>query len=192
MPHSSMAKRSTGEGYKEIAKWLNSTTGGSNFRSGFIDLPPETMKYIVGYFGGGALRFAMDKGPNIALKAAGADIEDSKVAFLSRISGRVMPYQDQSTFYDRRDELMQIKDEAKAVRGVERKEFMSDHGYKLHLLPLLKSTEQQLKALRKRRNAVYGLDMPAKQKDLRLKSIERQMKIVIDRFNLRYTQLKEK
>ncbi|WP_232612491.1 LPD38 domain-containing protein, partial [Photobacterium phosphoreum] len=192
MPHSSMAKRSTGEGYKEIAKWLNSTTGGSNFRSGFIDLPPETMKYIVGYFGGGALRFAMDKGPNIALKAAGADIEDSKVAFLSRISGRVMPYQDQSTFYDRRDELMQIKDEAKAVRGVERKEFMTDHGYKLRLLPLLKSTEQQLKALRKRRNAVYGLDMPAKQKDLRLKSIERQMKVVIDRFNLRYTQLKGK
>ncbi|MGD6739684.1 LPD38 domain-containing protein [Photobacterium leiognathi subsp. mandapamensis] len=189
VPYSSMGKRSTGEGYKEVAKWLNQTTGGSDFRSGIVDLPPETMKYIVDYFGGGALRFALDKGPSAVMKAMGEEVEDRKVAFLSRVSGRVMPYADQSTFYDRRDELMQIKDEAKSVRGAERKEFMADHGYKLRLLPLLKATEKQLKDLRKSRNRIYSLDIPTADKNLRIKNIERRMKTVIDRFNLRYKRL---
>ncbi len=192
MPDSSMAKRSTGEHYKAVASWLNESTGGSAYRSGAIDLSPDVMQYIVGYFGGAAMRFADVKVPGLFDMATGNDVEDSKVAFLSRISGRVMPYQDQSAFYDRRDELMQIKDEIKTIKGSDRSDYLKDHGYKLRLLPMLKMTEKQLKALRQRRNAIYALDLPRAQKDLRLKSIERQMKKLIDRFNLRYAHLQQR
>ncbi|MCD9514061.1 LPD38 domain-containing protein [Photobacterium carnosum] len=192
MPNSSMSKRSTSDHYKAVSEWLNESTGGSTYRSGAIDLSPDVMQYIVGYFGGAAMRFADVKLPGLFDKATGGDVEDSKVAFLSRISGRVMPYQDQSAFYERRNELMQINDEIKTIKGSNRSEYLKDHGYKLQLLPMLKMTEKQLKALRKRRNAIYALDMPRTQKDLRLKSIERQMKRLIDRFNLRYVQLNEK
>ncbi|MBY3789589.1 hypothetical protein HPQ32_14280 [Photobacterium carnosum] len=192
MPNSSMSKRSTSDHYKAVSEWLNESTGGSAYRSGAIDLSPDVMQYIVGYFGGAAMRFADVKLPGLFDKATGGDVEDSKVAFLSRISGRVMPYQDQSAFYERRNELMQINDEIKTIKGSNRSEYLKDHGYKLQLLPMLKMTEKQLKALRKRRNAIYALDMPRTQKDLRLKSIERQMKRLIDRFNLRYVQLNEK
>ena len=192
MPDSSMAKRSTSDHYKAIAEWINQATGGSAYRSGAIDLSPDVMQYIVGFFGGAAMRFADVKVPGLFDMATGNDVEDSKVAFLSRISGRVMPYQDQSTFYDRRDELMQIKDEIKTIKGSNRSVYMQDHGYKLQLLPMLKMTEKQLKALRQRRNAIYALDLPRAQKDLRLKSVERQMKMLIDRFNLRYAHLQQR
>ncbi|WP_232612530.1 LPD38 domain-containing protein, partial [Photobacterium phosphoreum] len=192
MPDSSMAKRATSDHYKAVAEWLNESTGGSVYRSGAIDLSPDVMQYIVGYFGGAAMRFADVKVPGLFGKAIGGDVEDSKVAFLSRISGRVMPYQDQSAFYDRRDELMQIGNEIGAIKATDRVVYMKEHGYKLQLLPMLKMTEKQLKALRKQRNAIYALDLPRAQKDLRLKSVERQMKMLIDRFNLRYVQLSEK
>lgn len=190
LPDSSLSKLSTSEHYKAIASWLNKVTGGSAYRSKGIDISPDVMQYIVGYFGGAALRFADVKVPGLVQRVTGDEIEDSQVAFLSRISGRVMPYEDQKTFYNRRDELMQIRDEIKTINGSDRSAYMKDYGYKLRLLPMLKMTEKQLKALRKRRDAIYALDMPRAQKDLRLKSIERQMKKVIDRFNLRYTQLK--
>ncbi|WP_136039967.1 LPD38 domain-containing protein [Photobacterium damselae] len=192
LPDSSLSKLSTSEHYKAIASWLNEATGGSAYRSGAIDISPDVMQYITGFFGGAALRFADVKVPGLVQRIAGDEVEDSKVAFLSRISGRVMPYADQSSFYNRRDELMQIKDEIKTINGSDRSAYMKDYGYKLRLLPMLKMTEKQLKALRKRRNAIYALDMPRAQKELRLKSIERQMKKVIDRFNHRYEHLQER
>ncbi len=97
-----------------------------------------------------------------------------------------MPYADQSKFYERRDELLQIRDESKVTFGTKRKNFLGTYDKKLRLLPMLKVTENQLKALRKRRNAIYALNIPSKDKDLRLKNIERQMKTVIDRFNRQY------
>lgn len=192
LPDSSMSKRGTLGVYKDLAQWLNKVSDGSTYQSGMLDFSPDAMQYIVDYMGGAAARFATVKVSGLVDKVTGGDVDDSQVAFLSRISGRVMPYQDQSKFYDRRNELLQIKDESKVTFGKERTKFMAEDGYKLRLLPMLKATEKQLKALRKRRNAVYGLDMPTKQKDLRLKSIERQMKRLIDRFNLRYAQLEEK
>ncbi|OBU29308.1 hypothetical protein C0Z01_00435 [Photobacterium kishitanii] len=179
-------KRSTGEYYKVVAEWFNESTGGSQFRLGAIDFSPDPMKYIVDYLGGAALRFTLDKVPGAIEKVLGGDVPDNKVAFLSRISGKVMPYADQSTFYDRRDELLQIKEESQVTFGIKRKDFLDTYGKKLRLLPMLKITEIQLKALRKRRNAIYALNIPSKDKDLRLKNIERQMKTVIDRFNRQY------
>ncbi|MGF1727084.1 LPD38 domain-containing protein [Photobacterium nomapromontoriensis] len=186
MPASSLGKRSTGDHYKAVAKWLNEQTGGSAFRSGGIDISPDVMKYFVGYFGGAAFRFADVKVPGLIDKVSGGDIDDNKVAFLSRISGKVMPYADQSKFYERREELMQIKEEAKVTFGEERPKFMTEYGDKLKLMPLLKSTEKQLKALRNRRNAIYAMDVPQKDKDLRIKNLERDMKRVVDGFNKAY------
>ncbi|MCD9525543.1 LPD5 domain-containing protein [Photobacterium carnosum] len=189
LPSSSMSKRGTAEHYKDLAKWLNQVSGGSEYRSGALDVSPDAMQYIVGYMGGAALRFADVKVTGLVDKVAGDNVEDSQVAFLSRISGRVMPYADQSKFYERRDELLQIKTESQVMFGTKRKDFLGTYGKKLRLLPMLKVTENQLKALRKRRNIIYALNIPSKDKDLRLKNIERQMKTVIDRFNRQYNIL---
>ncbi|HIF9289526.1 TPA: LPD5 domain-containing protein [Photobacterium damselae] len=186
LPESGLSKMGTSEHYQYIAKWLNQTTGGSEFRSGGIDVSPDILQYIIGYLGGAALRFADVKVPGLIDRLEGEDVESSQVAFLSRVSGRVMPYEDQQKFYQRRDELMQIADEAKSLSGAKRQAFMGQYKQQLKLMPLLKSTDKQLKLLRKQRNAIYALSISQKDKDLRIKNVERKMKTVIDRFNANY------
>ncbi|MGF1760432.1 hypothetical protein L4D76_21380 [Photobacterium sagamiensis] len=119
----------------------------------------------------------------------GNDIEDRNIAFWSRISDKVMPYEDQTKFYDRRTELLQLRDELKASFGADRNKLYQSHQSELGLLPLLKGTEKQLKVLRKRRDAIYQSSTTTAEKDLRIKGMERQMKKVIDKFNQRYDQL---
>ncbi|HIF9483117.1 TPA: LPD38 domain-containing protein [Photobacterium damselae] len=183
LPESSLSKIGTSEHYKHIATWLNRATGGSEFRSGGIDVSPDVLQYMVGYLGGAALRFASVKVPGLIDRLGSEDVEPSQVAFLSRISGRVMPYEDQQKFYQRRVELMQIADEANSLSGAKRQKFVEQYKKQLRSIPLLKSTDKKLRLLRMQRNHIYGLDIPQKDKDLRIKNIERKMKLLIDQFN---------
>ncbi|HIF9430188.1 LPD5 domain-containing protein [Photobacterium damselae subsp. damselae] len=186
LPESSLSKMGTSEHYKYIAKWLNQVTGGSEFRSGGIDVSPDILQYMVGYLGGAALRFADVKVPGLIDRLEGEEVEPSQVAFLSRLSGRVMPYEDQQKFYQRRDELMQIADEANSLSGAKRQAFMGQYKQQLKLMSLLKSTDKQLKNLRKKRDIIYALNIPPKDKELRIKNVEREMKSIIDKFNFKY------
>ncbi|PSW05462.1 LPD38 domain-containing protein [Photobacterium lipolyticum] len=84
-PDSELGRRGTAEQYKKFAQWLNEKTGGSAYRSGGIDINPDVMKYVVNYLGGGALRFGIDKAPEIGSALMGNDVEDRNIAFWSRI-----------------------------------------------------------------------------------------------------------
>jgi hypothetical protein len=46
--------------YDSLAKWMNASTGGDEFKEGWVDVSPETLKNIVGYTTGGAGRFLTD------------------------------------------------------------------------------------------------------------------------------------
>jgi hypothetical protein len=45
--------------------------------------------------------------------------------------------------------------------------------------------------LRKRRDAIYAMDLSAAEQDRRLKVVEQQMKAVVDRFNKAYRSASE-
>jgi hypothetical protein len=154
---------------------------------------PDSLKYLMNYITGGAGRFISDKmiaTPLDALQGSD-DIEDRNIMFLSRVSGRVMPYEDQSLYYQRRDELSQLHDEYKFASSDERASLMEEYRGQLSLYSQLKSVDKQLTALRKRRDAVYGSDSPKAERDIKLKAIEKQMKAVIDGFNYRYKTVTE-
>jgi hypothetical protein len=192
-PDSSLGRRYTPQAYKDFAEFVNDTTGGSKFREGLIDVNPDSLKYLMNYITGGAGRFISDKmiaTPLDALQGSD-DIEDRNIMFLSRVSGRVMPYEDQSLYYQRRDELSQLHDEYKFASSDERASLMEEYRGQLSLYSQLKSVDKQLTALRKRRDAVYGSDSPKAERDIKLKAIEKQMKAVIDGFNYRYKTVTE-
>lgn len=190
-PESQLSRRSTPASYKAIAEWLNEVSGGSKWRSGHIDINPDAMRYMVDYFTGGAGAFFTNKAPDYATRlATGVEVEPHRVPFLSRINGRVMPYEDQSQFYNRRDEINQVNEEFKALTGRERIEFYRDNQDKLALRPMIRTTENQLKALRGRRDAIQANESySAKERDQRLKEIEALMKASVDRFNRQYNAL---
>jgi hypothetical protein len=188
-PESQLGRRSTPEGYKAIAEFLNEVSGGSQWRSGYIDINPDVMRYVANYFTGAAGKFVFDKAPNnIYHLATLTPIEARETLFISRVSGRVLPYEDREKFYTRRDEINQTEAEWKGLTGGDRVRFYRDNRQLLALRPLIQSTEKQLKSLRQQRDRIYAMDLPRKEQEARLESIDARMKRIIDRFNRRYKQ----
>jgi len=188
-PDSALYFRSTPEMFKALAKGLNEATGGSEFRSGAVDLSPDVMQFLIGYYGGGAYNFFTSRAPNAAVKwAQGVELEDREIPFYRKLHGKVLPYDDQSKFYDRRDEINQLVDERDNLRGRERVEFVKEYRDKLRLHGVIDSVEKRLKTLREQRDRVESMNLSAAETDKRLQHIEKQMKRVIDQFNKRYNE----
>ncbi|ENF2147922.1 hypothetical protein ABQM42_004663, partial [Escherichia coli] len=183
-PDSQLGRRSTPEAYKAFASWLNAFSGGSQYRPGAVDITPESLKYWVDYISGGTGRF-ISKTTDAAVKSLnGIDIPEQQVPFLGKISGEVMPYADQQKMYDRMTEVAQYHAELKSLTGAERTAFIDENNGKLSMNGLMQDTRKRLKDLRKQRDAIYAdSTLSLAQQSAMVKSVERDMKIAVDRFN---------
>lgn len=188
-PDSQLGRRSTPEAYKSFASWLNAFSGGSQYRPGAVDITPESLKYWVDYISGGTGRF-ISKTTDAAVKSLnGIDIPEQQVPFLGKISGEVMPYADQQKMYDRMTEVTQYHAELKSLRGSERTAFIDENNGKLSMNGLMQDTRKRLKDLRKQRDAIYAdSSLSLSQQSARVKSVERDMKVAVDRFNREYNK----
>ncbi|EFI4042710.1 hypothetical protein GYM22_003434 [Escherichia coli] len=188
-PDSQLGRRSTPEAYKAFASWLNAFSGGSQYRPGAVDITPESLKFWIDYISGGTGRF-ISKTTDAAVKSLnGIDIPEQQVPFLGKISGEVMPYADQQKMYDRMTEVVQYHAELKSLRGSERTAFIDENNGKLSMNGLMQDTRKRLKDLRKQRDAIYAdSTLSLAQQSAMVKSVERDMKIAVDRFNREYNK----
>ncbi|ELP1071504.1 hypothetical protein U0M56_000520 [Shigella sonnei] len=188
-PDSQLGRRSTPEAYKAFASWLNAFSGGSQYRPGAVDITPESLKFWIDYISGGTGRF-ISKTTDAAVKSLnGIDIPEQQVPFLGKISGEVMPYADQQKMYDRMTEVAQYHAELKSLTGAERTEFIDENNGKLLMNGLMQDTRKRLKDLRKQRDAIYAdSSLSLAQQAAMVKSVERDMKVAVDRFNREYNK----
>ncbi|EGZ0104492.1 hypothetical protein L7B18_005071 [Escherichia coli] len=188
-PDSQLGRRSTPEAYKAFASRLNAFSGGSQYRPGAVDITPESLKYWVDYISGGTGRF-ISKTTDAAVKSLnGIDIPEQQVPFLGKISGEVMPYADQQKMYDRMTEVAQYHAELKSLTGAERTAFIDENNGKLSMNGLMQDTRKRLKDWRKQRDAIYAdSTLSLAQQSAMVKSVERDMKIAVDRFNREYNK----
>lgn len=191
LPNSSNGRLKTPEMYKQITQTINKLTGGSEYRSGWFDMYPETLRHIVNTVGGGALRFWGVKVASTAYDKVFNDIDLSdqytgNYPFLSMVSAESLPYEDQTQYYKRRDEILQIANERKHLG----KAGLNDElKLKLRLYGAVRAADSQLKALRKKRDKLYAdKTLTARERFYRMKEIEERMGKIIDRFNKRYNQ----
>lgn len=189
-PDSSRAFRSTPEAYQDFAKFLNEFTGGTSNISGAIDVNPDVMQHLVNYYGGGAWGF-VEKTADFAKRVAtGEEVERYRVPFAGRFSGNVSEYGDMQRFYERRDELGQIANEADSLRGREKIDYRRDHQQQLRLFNRATNLEKQLTELRKRRDRIEETEtLTDEAKKRRTEMVEKQMKRRIDDFNKRYNKI---
>ncbi|EEZ2439654.1 hypothetical protein L2K80_004039 [Escherichia coli] len=188
-PDSQLGRRSTPEAYKAFASWLNAFSGGSQYRPGAVDITPESLKFWIDYISGGTGRF-ISKTTDAAVKSLnGIDIPEQQVPFLGKISGEVMPYADQQKMYDRMTEVAQYHAELKSLTGAERTAFIDENNGKLSMNGLMQDTRKRLKDLRKQRDAIYAdSSLSLAQQAAMVKSVERDMKVAVDRFNREYNK----
>ncbi|EIG4149162.1 hypothetical protein EY554_003553 [Escherichia coli] len=188
-PDSQLGRRSTPEAYKAFASWLNAFSGGSQYRPGAVDITPESLIFWIDYISGGTGRF-ISKTTDAAVKSLnGIDIPEQQVPFLGKISGEVMPYADQQKMYDRMTEVAQYHAELKSLTGAERTAFIDENNGKLSMNGLMQDTRKRLKDLRKQRDAIYAdSSLSLAQQAAMVKSVERDMKVAVDRFNREYNK----
>ncbi|EGM1961914.1 hypothetical protein ILV71_002266 [Salmonella enterica] len=188
-PESTLGRRSTPEAYKVFADWLNRTSGGSQYRSGAVDINPDIMKYWIDYVSGGMGRFAGKTIDAAAKSYNGTDIPAQQVPFLGKISGQVLPYDDQQKMYDRIDELHQYDAELKTLRGADRTAFLNKYRGQISMNGIIHQTQSQLKNLRKQRDEIYSdPTLSAREQSQRVKAVELRMKAVTDHFNRAYRE----
>lgn len=188
-PDSTLGRRSTPEAYKAFATWLNTATGGSQYRSGAVDINPDSMKYWIDYISGGTGRFIGQTVDAAAKTYNGIDVPAQQIPFLGKLSGQVMPYADQQKMYDRMDELSQYKAELKSLSGADRAAFRDKYSGQISMSGIIHQSQIQLKNLRKQRDEVYSdPTLTARQQADRVLVIEQNMKKVVDRFNREYRE----
>ncbi|EJE3038831.1 hypothetical protein M4F09_002153 [Salmonella enterica] len=188
-PDSTLGRRSTPEAYKSFVNWLNTATGGSQYRSGSVDINPDTLKYWIDYISGGTGRFIGQTVDAAAKSYNGTDIPSQQIPFLGKISGQVLPYDDQQKMYDRIDELRQYDAELKTLRGADRTAFLNKYRGQISMNGIIHQTQHQLKNLRKQRDGIYSdPTLSAREQSQRVKAVELRMKAVTDRFNREYRE----
>lgn len=140
--------------------------------------------------GGGLYRDASRLAETAELALSDREIPDRRVPFLSRLSGDVGNYGDQSRYYDRAKEVETAMKELKDARGPERVRVREAWGGIHRLDNLRKQTSATVKALNEKRDRIEAnSSISAAEKDRRLKVIEERKDFLFDRFNRRYNQI---
>lgn len=189
-PDSHLAKANTGGPYKELAKALNAWTGGSEFRSGVIDVHPESFSHFVNFAFGG-LGNLVNRSLDLSYKLyEDEDVEARDIPFLRKVVSQPGSFQDLQSFYDRNDEINQFYKEYRSLRGAERTRFARENQGLISLYYPAKSLRKKLKRIREELERVEVSSMSDALKSTRRKRLEREQEKLINAFNRRYLTTK--
>ena len=156
---------------KDLTRYLNQMTGGSEYESGWIDMNPEVLDYIVGSYAGAgaktASRFVFKDVGWLAKSLTGRDpgkLEVNDIVFLRRVYGEQNDATVAAVFYENLDDLKQAQTAYKNIDPKRRKDWREDHGWKTSLFQRMKDAEKGIRAtedvdaknrIRKRFNKYY-------------------------------------
>jgi hypothetical protein len=187
-PDSALGFNSTGQAWKSITNFLNEATGGNTYLSGGIDIHPETLRYLFGYTTGGAGTF-VNKSYETAESIAKGEfdtLEDNKIVFYNKISGKYTDHQDLSNFYNRGSELWQYQNMFKNSNSKERALIKKTYGDKLYLHRKHKATSKQIKFINKRITRLEYLKSNGYEHII--KGLKKQKNKLVDEFNKLYLE----
>lgn len=191
-PDSALAFRSTPSAYQSFAQFINELTGGSEYRSGGVDVSPDVLQHVVNYYGGGAWSFTEKVADSIKRTATGETIDAHRIPFVGRFKSEINEYGDIQTFYERRTEVGQLHEEFINLPREEARSFYDEHGGKVALFDMATDLEKTLTQLRKVRDAIEADDrLTPEERDEQLDEIEDAMDSEVDFFNLLYNQAGE-
>jgi len=169
---SNLGGKYTWEWTKNFTTWLNDTTGGSEFRSGKIDIAPQTIDHLVKFMGGGVLQFGI-RWQNLASKAIdGKDVVTNDIPFLRRFSKQVNPKATLGEFYETKDTLNKYHADFKSLHGADRAEYKKSYNSYLQLHNYGTAIEKALRNLNKQKRAIESSRLNDEAKENKISRIE--------------------
>jgi transcriptional regulator with XRE-family HTH domain len=174
-PESELGRKGATPQSSWIAKELNKLTGGSEFRSGMVDINPDKIDFFLETLSGGAGRFALRSTSAIGNLVTGNwdQMESNDIPFARVFYGQPRKFVDLQSYFDKRIEVNQYMEEVKS-NNLNSK----DSSIVRSMYSVSKSVDKALRNIKKmEKNAEQIKDEDAKRN--RLLELER----------MRYTQL---
>ena len=194
VPDSHRTFKNSNRVWKWLTQGINKATLGNESESGFIDISPDSISYVIGYALGGAGSFTeralMKPAGNLI---AGQDAFDSvnAVPFARKFLHSYSDRPNTEAFYERRDEIGQKMNHLANVRGDERYEYLEKNREYIRFDGVYKMMEKQIKILRKQQKRID--EVIARNPDRGVELAENQQRIQdsIDRLIKRTNEMYE-
>lgn len=188
---SSVARFSTPEAYKAIAEFLNEVSGGKGVIPGKLDIPAESLEYLVNTYIGGAGKFGVDA-INLATKAAkGDDVEIRNVPVIRKVMGEPNQQADLGMYFDRINEIGPIERQLRDSRGDERRFLKDKHPVETdtRVIMAMQQAKRELRELNKQKRALLDRDMDYDRQQVILDRMNERQRDIYIRFNRTYNQV---
>jgi len=184
-PDAELGRKGGNRWTKELLKSLNKATGGSEFRSGSIDINPDTIDFIMESLSGGMGKF-VGRSTNVIDKVITGnwdELEPRQVPFMRVFYGQPSKYANVQDFYSRSVLVNQMFEEVKGK--VITDPAASKKIAKMYYLG--KNLRKQLKNIKKQEdNATKNIKDPAIQ-EARLEKLEAARYKLVANYNKQYT-----
>jgi hypothetical protein len=142
----------------EMARWLNSATGGNKARSGYIDVSPETIEHLGEFLAGGVGKFMMNAINTGERLIGGEDWLPEKTPIIRRLYGKTTVESRRREFFEAWDPVDAAHYEVKELTEARQPDAANDarkrYANELRAYPEMKSTLKALQNFRKQREAV--------------------------------------
>jgi hypothetical protein len=182
-PGYTRSKEATSVVFKEIAKFLNFASGGTDFKPGVLSPTPDQLDYLVGQATGGIGR-ELSKALTTAEKTiTGEDLPSYKIPLAGRFYGETKSAAAESgRFYKNMEKLNKHENEIKGRR--ESKQPLGDYlkdNPEARLAPMARKVYNDVRQLRKRREALMERDAPKESVQAVERMITRKMQVLNER-----------
>lgn len=191
-PDAYNAQRRTWEWAKDVSEWLNDATGGNAFKSGYIDIAPESFEHVIKFAGGGVGTLAGKTQDVVAKKLKGEEVEDRDLPFWRKYFGNISESMDIVEMYKRFDE---VKEAQRQLEGLPKKDalkYRADNIALVRMIPMQKEINKRLTELNKRKREIEASKLSDERKKEIIDRIEEQKKILATKFNKRYNDTVKK
>lgn len=188
VPDAYNAQRRTWEWAKGLSEFLNDLTGGNEFKSGVVDIAPETWQHLAKFAGGG-LGSLFGRSQDLVVKSAkGEDVESRDIPFFRKYIGSISESVDIAEMYKRFDEIKVVEKQSTMLPSKERIQYIRDNRQMVKLVPMAKGIGKEISNLNSVKKQIEASKLPDDVKQARIKRIEEKKRILASRFNKRYNE----
>ena len=174
---------------KWIAKKLNDITGGDAVDPGLVNISPEVFDLFLDTFTGGAGKF-LDNTLTLPKTMSKEDVDVRRIPFVRRMYGEKNDFYLRTKFYDNLGEIRYAEKSIKHYREIRDKEGLlrsrKDKAVEIRFIERARNVRKSVEKLRKRQRGIEGLDLPEKEKELKIEQVDKMIRERMARFNRNY------
>jgi hypothetical protein len=190
MPASQQYWNSVREPSRWVTEKLNELTGGSDVRSGAVDINPEVIDLLIDTFTGGAGRFVSDTLSTPIKAVQGQDIESYEIPLLRRLYGKPGVGTLFQEYYRNADAVRITEKEARHfIETGDRKALMQlrrERRGEYAMIETRKSVDSEIRKLRVQKNRLKASTLADRQQRIREDQIDARIEQLMNHFNRTY------